>query len=93
MDNRGQGSTDQCLFREGVNLGTVKAILKDGELVGSDIKAVRIGANQWLVAKAWAIGVRGRAICTIVRDVQCVKVPGSGRIAAFADGYFDVRTT
>jgi hypothetical protein len=65
--------------------GTVEGRTGDGILVGGDVDAVRVGAQQGLVPEAGAARVRGGAGGAVVGGGEAVYGPRAGRIGRLAD--------
>ena len=65
-----------------VDLGAIEA---GAELVGADVEAVGVSADERLVAEARAARVRRRAVEPVIGGVEAVHPPGSGRVAGRRD--------
>src|SRR5258708_5111299 len=86
MDDLPAASALERLLGYRVDLGPV-----EGEagaqpvLVGRDVEAIRIGADQGLIAEARAVGMRWRAVAPVIGGVDAEQVPAPGRVGALAD--------
>src|SRR5690242_10599294 len=71
-------------LRHGVELRAVEAVLEEGELVGGDVEAIGVGADERLVAEAGAAGMAGH--CAVaVGGVNAENVERASRVSGLAD--------
>src|SRR5205809_1122626 len=83
MHNRGSNASSKLSFGQGIELSTVKSLLKP-KLVGGNKYPVGIGAKQRLIAKARTVGMGRGTIASVVGGIDAKEIERAGRIACLA---------